>query len=526
MIPLCSRLSAATAAERPFYAHYLRCQAGGYTLIEKYQVWAKYRKRVLVLEKHSIPGGLVTSFARKGVHFDLGLHGLYELNDGQAIPQFLQFWNAPQVETVPLCGDLKCYIDGNEYGFRHADIRQSFLDQLPENSKDVNRIFDLLEHIYTEMLSGSSAPEPPYDMNILELIQFGMTAKRQRPTFMKYGNRDTYQILDSLTACAQLKTAIYSRCPYPMVFMSFAYQWGVYGHSRYPVHGMQAIPNAAAEGFACMGGELKLNTEVAEILVRGGRAYGVRTTDGSEYHGAVISNASPHFTFGWISNGVSQKSKLIKTLRKRKMFDPVAALFLSLDESKYCLDHLEAISILSKEDYRASTGEYTAETAPIVINIYPQRAGDTYRALIALVPLSFQYQDSWNTEEGNGRGERYQKLKAETTRILLNRIGNHMGKDFIDAISYYELSTPVTYERYTYSKNGSFMGWSVEQSEYGKYMKQKTDLQDLYLVGQWVFPGFGVAGVMASGYYLAKDILRAEGIDLKKDFTDFFSEIG
>lgn len=47
---------------------------------------AKYNKKVLILEKHSIPAGLVTSFSRKGVHFDLGIHGLYELEEEQAIP--------------------------------------------------------------------------------------------------------------------------------------------------------------------------------------------------------------------------------------------------------------------------------------------------------------------------------------------------------------------------------------------------------------------------------------------------------
>lgn len=91
------------------------------------------------------------------------------------------------------------------------------------------------------------------------------------------------------------------------------------------------------------------------------------------------------------------------------------------------------------------------------------------------------------------------------------------------AVADHELSTPMTYERYTYSQNGSFMGWSVEEKEYGKYMKQRTDIRNLYLVGQWVFPGFGVAGVMASGYYLAKEILKGEGIDLKKEFTENFS---
>lgn len=65
------------------------------------------------------------------------------------------------------------------------------------------------------------------------------------------------------------------------------------------------------------------------------------------------------------------------------------------------------------------------------------------------------------------------------------------------------------------------MGWSIEEKAYGKYMRQSTPIQDLHLVGQWVFPGFGVSAVMASGYYLAKALLQDEDIDLKKEFKQF-----
>lgn len=46
---------------------------------------AKYNKKVLILEKHNIPGGLITSFKRKGVQFNLGIESLYELKEGQTI---------------------------------------------------------------------------------------------------------------------------------------------------------------------------------------------------------------------------------------------------------------------------------------------------------------------------------------------------------------------------------------------------------------------------------------------------------
>lgn len=484
---------------------------------------AKYNKKVLVLEKHNIPGGLVTSFARKGVHFDLGIHGLYELKEGNAIPQFMEFWNASQVEIDPLCGDLKCFIDGKEYEIKHSNVRESFLKQFPENKDDVNRIFDTMETITTEMFSGTEAPEPPYDMNLIQLIKFGMNTKKHRPMFMKYGNKDAYKVLDSFTDSEDLKTAIYSKSPYPMVFMAFAYQWGVYGKNYYPVNGMQAIPDSAVKGLESMGGELKLNTEVTEILVKDHQAYGVKTKDGTVYHGAVISNASPQFTYDWIPDEVTVKGKMKKAISGRKIFEPIAALFIALDENKYNLDHLEGISIFSKKDYGISTEEYTPNTAPIVISIYPKREGDKYRSLVALVPISYEYHNYWETCTDRKRGDDYKRLKKEVEDILLKRIGEQMGNDFMEAITSHELSTPITYERYTYSKNGSFMGWSITQSEYGKYLKQRTDIKDLYFVGQWVFPGFGVAGVMASGYYLAKEILKKEGIDLKKDFTEYFA---
>jgi phytoene dehydrogenase-like protein len=388
---------------------------------------AKYGKKVLVLEKHNIPGGLVTSFPRKGVHFDLGIHGLAELKEGQSIPQFLEFWNAPQVPARLLSGDLKCFIAGKEFAIEHGKVRESFLKQFPDHQDDVNRIFDIMDKMLKEMFSGTEAPEPPYDMNLFQLIRFGMNAKKLRPVFMKYGNKDTFKILDSLTSCEELKTAIYMKAPYPMVFMSYAYQWGVYGQSHYPVNGMQSIPDAAVAGLKALGGELKLNTEVTEILVKDNRAYGVRAKDGTEYHGAVISNASPQFTYEWLSDDARSKTKMEKAIRGKKVFDPVASIFIAIDESKFDLGSLEAINILDKENYRMKTKDYTPETAPIAINIYPKRPGDELRPLVALIPLSYEYHNTWETEENAKRGDNYRKLKKEVENVLFNRIGEHMG---------------------------------------------------------------------------------------------------
>ncbi|MEW8985554.1 MAG: hypothetical protein AB2401_00785, partial [Bacillus sp. (in: firmicutes)] len=329
------------------------------------------------------------------------------------------------------------------------------------------------------------------------------------------------KVLDQFTNSEALKSTIYSYCPYPMVFMAFAYQWGVFSNNEYPKAGMQAIPNAAVISLKHMGGVLKLNSEVTEILVRDGQAYGVRTKAGDEYRGKVISGVSPQYTYRWINGAEKHVDKMVTRIADKKIFPSICALFLAIDNT-YDIGNVECISIAGSEDYRRRPEEFTADSAPIVINIYPKREGDKYRPLVALIPLTYAYEDYWKTSGGDGRGDAYRTLKLRVEGTILNRITKHLGDEFSKAVAFHELSTPITYERYTYSEHGSFMGWAVEERDFGKYMKQRTDIKGLFLVGQWVFPGFGVAGVMASGYYLAKELLKSEGTDLKKDFNEYF----
>jgi phytoene dehydrogenase-like protein len=481
---------------------------------------AKHHKKVLVLEKHQIPGGLVTSFPRKGVHFDLGIFGLYDLKKDETIQQFLAYWGAPQIATVPCRGEMHAYMEGKKHIFRPGRLKEDFQQEFPEQAEEVNLIFQRMERIVTEMFSGTEAPEPPYDLSLIDLLKFGIHSWRKKPTFMKYGVKDVAKVLDGLTDAEELKSAIYAYCPYPMVFMAFAYQWGVFGKGEYPLGGMQAIPDAAAASLVKAGGILKLNAEVTEILVKEGKAYGVKTAAGEEYYGSVISNASPQHTMKWINHEDKDLSQLKKTMEGRKIFPAICTLFLAVDDS-YDFQNTECITLAGRQDYRKKPEDFTPEDVPMVINIYPKRAEDPYRPVVALVPLGYHFENCWRTGPDKERGKGYRELKQQVEEKVFERIVEHLGDSFHQAVKSRDFSTPITFERYTYSEEGSFMGWSIEEKAYGKYVRQSTPIQDLHLVGQWVFPGFGVSAVMASGYYLAKALLQDEDIDLKKEFKQF-----
>lgn len=483
---------------------------------------AKYHQKVLILEKHTIPGGLITSFKRKGVQFDLGIESLYELKPGQTIPQFLEFWGTA-VAAQPNTGDLCCFIDGQRYDFRHDRLREDFLAAFPDDQADVRRIFEINERMYREMNSGTGAPKPPYEMNALELVRFGIHNLIRRPAMMKYGMKDASVVLDRLTRSPALRSAIFSKGIFPMVYLAYAYRLNVVGQDYYPTGGMQAIPDAAVRSFTANGGVLKLRSEVVEILVENGRAAGVRTQDGECYSaGTVISNASPHFTYDLLPDDLPLKEQLKQTLRGRDIFPGVCALFLAVSPA-YDFGSTSCFSFLSSSSYKAHYQTFTPENCPIEMVVYPPKPGEPYRAAVALLPLPYEYRDGWETGPGRERGAAYYRLKEAVTDTVLSRLESALGSAFRSAVVLAELSTPLTFERYTHSQHGSFMGWAIDAKNYGKFLKQKTGLPGLYLCGQWVFPGFGVAGVMASGYYLAKDLLKADGVDLEGDFKQYFA---
>jgi prolycopene isomerase len=68
-----------------------------------------------------------------------------------------------------------------------------------------------------------------------------------------------------------------------------------------------------------------------------------------------------------------------------------------------------------------------------------------------------------------------------------------------------ELGTPITLKRYTSNRNGSFVGWryTPDQGSFNN-IPQESPVSNLFLCGQWIAPGGGVAAVMMGGNAVAE----------------------
>lgn len=271
---------------------------------------AKYGKNVLVLEKHDKAGGIVTSFQRMGTQFDLGIESLHELEKGGAIQQFFEFWGS-QVDCEKHTENICCYIDEKKYVFHSGQIREDFISQFPDDKEDIERLLHINDQMLKEMFEDGSAPVPPYEMNIFQIIKFGLYNAIKKPTLVKYGLKNFDVTLSQLIKNPVITSIFFSKAMANMVYNGYVYRWWVSDKSYYPKGGMQAIPNKAVETLEKRGGTVLLNTEVTEIIMEENKVKGVKTNSGDTYFAdAVISNASPAFTYSWLPDQCKMKAKM------------------------------------------------------------------------------------------------------------------------------------------------------------------------------------------------------------------------
>jgi len=482
---------------------------------------SKYNKKVLILEKHNKVGGLCTSFKKNETQFDCGIEGLHELEPNETIPQFINFLGG-KIESEIREENICCYINNKKYIFKSTSIKDDFISQFPDDKKDIEKLFSVCNGIMKQALNDNTAPVPPYDMSIMELIKFGIHNMIKKPLFLKYGLKDFKKIIWKLTSNKEIAEIFYSKAMSDILFFGYVYRWWAIDKTYYPIGGMQKIADTMKQIALDNGCDILDNTPVNEIIIENNKTKGIKTKNGYLYYAdKIISNASPMYTNSIISSENKTKLKTDIIYKKKDIFQSVCILFLSVKDIN-SLGGNNYIYIGSDDCVKIPEKSFNPHNTPIVIQVAKKKPDDKFYAVTALAPIPYEYNNSWNTFDTKERKEEYYKLKNEVQNILLNRICEKLGDEFKNSITYAELGTPLTIERYTNNTKGSFMGFSYNQKNFGKFLKQKTEIPGLYLVGQWTFPGFGIAGVMASGYYLAKDLLKEDNIDLEKEYIDYF----
>ncbi len=280
-------------------------------------------------------------------------------------------------------------------------------------------------------------------------------------------------------------------------------RWGV--HSA--IGGTGRIIEGLVGLVRSQGGEIRLNSEVAEITLEQGRASGVRLTSGERLRAdVVVSNADPAWTYRYLVPGARRRHWTDRRIERAHYSSGLFVWYFGTRGQYPALPHH---SILLGPRYKGLLDDiFRHRRLAGDFSLYLHRptatdAGmappgcDTFYALAPVPNLGGDI--DWKTEAEPFR----QRIAAHLEATVLPGLG--------EALVTSRVTTPLDFEHDLLAYRGA--GFSLEpllqQSAWFRPHGRSEDVPGLYMVGAGTHPGAGVPGVLSSARVLDEVIPHA-----------------
>ncbi len=482
---------------------------------------SKAGRRVLVLERHYAIGGFTHTFRRKQWEWDVGLHYVGEFHRDGTLPAVLMHdicegrlkW-APMPDVY----DRVVFPDGH-HDFHSGRERfvEGLLESFPRARSALQTYIELSDRAYASAMRCFQEKALP-----------AFLAPLARPflcrEFLRYAGRTTLGTLQGLTNDPRLIGVLsgqWGTYGLPPAESSFAIHGIVASHymdgAAYPVGGAASIARSVLPTIEATGGRVLLSAEVQEILVRGGRAGGVRMKGGQELRAPiVISGAGVRNTFGSLL-GESSRREPASRIGPLRPSTAHISLYVGLDETAESADLQPTnLWIYPHHDHdrtvQASRRDPDAPL-PVVYVSFPSAKDPTWRdrrgATATLEVISFvDYErfSRWENERWRKRGSEYEEVKAGYSERLLDALYAHVPQ-VKGKITYHELSTPLSTRHFTNHPDGEIYGLNFTPERFAQRgLGPRTRIRGLYLTGQDTV-AHGIVGALFSGVVTASVVL-------------------
>ncbi len=296
----------------------------------------------------------------------------------------------------------------------------------------------------------------------------------------------------------------------------------------YPRGGGGSIPNAFVRALKKAGGELRLKTAVARILLEKNRAVGVELADGSKLRAKyIISNADPEVTFGRLIGREYLSKKLRRKLDRMEYSVSALSLFFAvdmdlraagLDSGNYCVyEHadIDKLYKLGLSDYVLKEEKPSAMFLTVTTLKDPSKMRKGHHTCEAFAFVGYEAFRKWAHEKSGERSQDYQSLKDNIADGMLKALDKRF-PGIRESVVFKNLGTPLTNEYYINATRGSLYGIAKSRRQVGPgAFPIRSEIEGLYLCGASTL-SHGVAGATVTGLSAAKSILRCRMSDMLK----------
>ncbi len=467
-----------------------------------------YRTRMF--EHHAVPGGVVTTWKRKGYTVNYAPHFMWDARPGEPIYDLYQ-----DTGILPECRFH------NRLLLRFIDERSGKSLVLPRNldglaaelkalsPPDIPLIEELMAA--AQVLGGAShgdmgMDKPPELTGLLDYVREMWGMRRVIKYFSgKFGKpvSDYVQGVGNPLLKRVLENVFLPDVPVWFMCMVLA----LYTEGRTVlVDGPSLnIARAIESRYLELGGTITYKATVDEILVENGRAVGVRLTDGSIHKAdAVISAADGYSTvYGMLkARFVDQQTSM--RYRNWPLIRP--AISTSLGVAREFSGEPHTTSVFLAEPF--TVGKQKVESFYYrVFNYGPDFAPPGKTVIQADFESEWDY---WNGLYETDR-ETYAAEKKRVAGVITERL-ERIYPGIGSRIEMVDVATPCTIWRYTRNYRGAYMGWlPTPRALTARVRRTLPGLKDFYMAGQWVIPGGGVPPCLFSGRHAVQLLCREDG---------------
>ncbi|MEC4811724.1 MAG: NAD(P)/FAD-dependent oxidoreductase [Scytonema sp. PMC 1069.18] len=509
---------------------------------------ARYGKRVVVCESHTIPGGAAHTFRRRGFEFDsgpsfyCGLTGAESLNPVKQVLEVI----GESLQTVPY--DPLGHYHFPECSFPVYSNAELYRDEIakitPQGAREFKRFEERLLPLY-EAMRGIPTLALRADWQLIPVL-----CGRYLPSLLKMlPNLSILQasvgnVLDSTVNDPWLRRLIDLECfllsglkAHGTIAPEVAFMLGERSRAgvEYPVGGSGAIVQALVRGLERWGGQLMLNCHVEQILVETHhkaserKVLGVRLKKGEILKApVVISSASLWDTYTQLLN----PEDLPPSYRQAALETPAVDSFMHLHLGIHAqgLENLTGHHVVVHDTSKDITlpGNTCMISIPSVWDTTLAPEGHHVIHAYTLEPYAEwnRYQHDSNQQQSETRfleetgfleppqsineqywkrSDEYKQKKREKSQTLYRAL-EQIIPDIRERVVLELIGTPLTHAYYLRRYQGTY-GPEIAAGK-GMFPGTHTPIQGLYRVGDSTMPGIGVPAVAASGILCANTLVN------------------
>lgn len=463
-----------------------------------------------IFEMHSIPGGLCTAWKRKGYTFDLSMHEFVNSASGP----FYKMWQELGIVKNQQFHyhDEMFRVEGLHKSLTVCPDQDELLDQLTALSPaDAKRSKELVSLLTGPDMMDAVSLKPSELLSISDKFKMLKAVLPSMGTLARYGKKTFQEFVqefqDSFLRDAVRFIADAPNWPMPKFPMSGLAGWmrtALTGAGT-PLGGSQGVINRVAEKFQELGGEIRYNQRVIDIIIENERAVGIRLKDGSEHRAdKVVWAGDGHTVIFDILGGQYMDNRIKRMYDEWIPTQPLINVSLGVgqdlsDKPRYLIFELQEPVAIAGQEHRWLTVRHRC--------FDPSMAPPGKSTAEVWIPSSYTY---W--KELMRDRKRYEDEKQRIADVIIAALDDHW-PGISSHIEVVDVATPTTYVRYTGNWKGSPGGWYItpDNLEMGDSpLRSLPGLSDFYMVGHWTAPGTGIVMAALSGRQLIELLCKHE----------------